>query len=173
VDRSRLLGIQGRSRQPQLQLAHRFGLKRYVAGTAGCRLTEPNFARRLRDLKQHEGIRDVRLIHLLQVGRHYRLDDHSRLVVGRNHTDNARLASMAESDDILLTPVDVPGPTGLLVSAAPEPVLEEAAAICARYSDGSKDRPMPIEVHVSGHARRLVVRPADHEWVENRRIGQP
>ena len=50
VDRERLLGISGRSRTEQMDLAKKWGIKDYPSPAGGCKLTEPNYAARLKDL---------------------------------------------------------------------------------------------------------------------------
>ena len=55
VDRSRLLGLSGRNRKPQLEMAKRFGLVEFPTPAGGCLLTEPNYTRRLKNLMEHEG----------------------------------------------------------------------------------------------------------------------
>jgi len=74
IDRGRLLGLQGRSRKPQMALARRYGIDHYPSPAGGCLLTMPDFSRRLEDLFDHEKEVTVTDIELLKVGRHLRLD---------------------------------------------------------------------------------------------------
>ncbi|NQT21487.1 MAG: hypothetical protein HQ592_17410, partial [Planctomycetes bacterium] len=53
VDRSKLLGITGRSRKPQIALAESYGINDYPCPAGGCLLTDAGFAARLRALMQH------------------------------------------------------------------------------------------------------------------------
>jgi tRNA U34 2-thiouridine synthase MnmA/TrmU len=48
VDREGLLGIMGKCRKTQMELADRLGIVNYPSPAGGCRLTEPNFSRCLR-----------------------------------------------------------------------------------------------------------------------------
>jgi hypothetical protein len=61
VDRTRLLGLNGRSRKPQMELARQFGLVEYPSPAGGCLLTEKGFCRKLADMKANEGLGDERL----------------------------------------------------------------------------------------------------------------
>ncbi|MFO7871947.1 MAG: tRNA 4-thiouridine(8) synthase ThiI [Kiritimatiellia bacterium] len=135
IDRAKLLSLSGRGRKSQIKLAGEFGLKDIPAPAGGCRLTEPNFCRRLEDLKTHEGLNGVRSIDLLRVGRHFRLGEKLKLIVGRNEPENIYLEGTAELYDLLLKVESAPGPTGLLPFTARESDVAEGAAICARYSD--------------------------------------
>src|SRR3990170_2260758 len=50
VDREKLLNIQGRSRKPQMKLADDLGIRDYPCPAGGCLLTDPSFAKRMKDL---------------------------------------------------------------------------------------------------------------------------
>jgi len=169
VDRTRLLALEGRSRKPQFALAAQFGLKDWPAAAGGCRLTEPNFAGRLRELKRNEGLRDIEAIRRLRMGRHFRLSPTIRLIVGRDAADNEALERAARPGEFILGPVDVPGPTALLPAAASEADLVCAAGICARYSHAGAE-PVDIDVRVRGQVRRVRAERLASEAVERLRI---
>lgn len=170
VDRSRLLALEGRGRKPQFELARKYGLEDYPTPAGGCRLTEPNFCKRLADLKEHEGLSGTHSIRMLRYGRHFRLAPKIKLIVGRNEKDNAVLEGTAELYDLILKMVDVPGPTGLLPMTAGDEDLRNAAAICARYSDTPPGEPVTVRVRSARGTHRLDVVPALHEEIEGLRI---
>lgn len=132
VDREKLLQIRGRSRKDQIQLADVFQIKDYPCSAGGCLLTDPEFAHRMRDLVNScdAGVNDV---NLLKVGRHFRLDQQTKAIVGRNEEDNARIESLSQEGDILLTLVDMPGPLTLLRGEITEEKIYLAARVTARY----------------------------------------
>jgi hypothetical protein len=136
VDRARLLDIQGRSRRRQFELAKRFGISDYPTPAGGCLLTDPAFSKRLRDLFDHGPESDPRQVRLLAVGRHFRLREGVKAVVGRNDADNRLLVELRGAGDVLLRTLEVPGPVVLLCGAAEAEDLRAAARLCARYSDG-------------------------------------
>jgi len=161
VDRAKLLSIEGRSRKKQIALADEYGVTDYPAPAGGCRLTEPNFCRRLADLKEHEGLRGRRAIELLRTGRHFRMGPKTKAIVGRNERDNALLEGSAELYEIVLKLEDIPGPTVLLPFTATEEEVQRAAAIGARYSDcGAKDV-VCVRARTARGVRTLKVQPAD------------
>jgi len=135
VDRTRLLDLSGRSRKPQMELAKQFGLMNYPSPAGGCLLTEKGFCRKLMDLKEHEGLENEHDVWLLLYGRHFRLPDGAKCIVGRDAHDNAALKKMKRDRDILLHTVNVPGPSILLSDSASERDLEQAILICASYGD--------------------------------------
>jgi tRNA U34 2-thiouridine synthase MnmA/TrmU len=137
VDRSRLLDLNGRSRKPQVRLAELYGLKDYPPSAGGCRLTEPNYAARLRDLRVHGQLRDRHAIQLLRVGRHFRLNEHVKVVIGRDAVENEAIEALARPEDVLFRFETIPGPTALVTGIPGEDDLRQAVTLCARYSDAA------------------------------------
>jgi tRNA U34 2-thiouridine synthase MnmA/TrmU len=154
VDRARLLDLQGRTRKPQMALAQRYGLLDYPTPAGGCLLTEPGFCRRLKDLVEHEGLADRRLIRLLRFGRHFRLPGGALCIVGRNASDNAALEAGRAPGDALFYPADVPGPTVWLDGRASAADRDAAAGLCAAYSDRpAGDGPIAVRCERAGVGR--------------------
>ncbi len=84
------MGIKGRSRKPQIELASKFSINDYPCPSGGCLLTYKEFASKARDLVEHaEGI-SMRDIVLLKIGRHFRFA-RDKIIVGRNEEENKRL----------------------------------------------------------------------------------
>jgi len=136
IDRGRLLGHSGRSRKIQLELAEKFGFKAFSPPAGGCLLTDPAFCSRVEEALEH-GEADLGDIELLKVGRHFRIRETVKAVVGRNQRDNDLLISLSQKGDTILEPVDVPGPTVLLRSrerASRDEFIRAAAELLARYT---------------------------------------
>ncbi|HAS83497.1 MAG TPA: tRNA 4-thiouridine(8) synthase ThiI [Verrucomicrobia bacterium] len=151
VDRMQLLELNGRRRSEQFALAKAYGLQSYPSPAGGCLLTEPNFCVRLKELRQHEGLDDRRLVRLLRVGRHFRLSTGHKCIVGRDEADNAKLSAQRAAEDVeLILPDDRPGPTGMLVGPAPEQALREAAAITTFYAKCPPGEPAALVVRQDG-----------------------
>jgi len=134
VDREKLLKFQGRSRKPQIKLAEHYGIRDYPCPAGGCLLTDPGFAKRMRDLMLHKPDFSLNDVHLLKVGRHFRLSDGVKLVVGRNEEENQKIETFAHSRDILFKVSGFPGPLSLLRGKVNEGDIEKAAAVTAHYS---------------------------------------
>jgi tRNA-specific 2-thiouridylase len=135
VKRERLMDFQGRSRKPQMALAKALKIDAYPSPAGGCLLTEEVFSRRLKDLLSFPGASELRDLELLRVGRHFRIDLHTKLVVGRHEKENEILRAMAEDKDLILASGSVPGPTALLSGDLSQASLDLSAAIVAAYSD--------------------------------------
>ena len=160
------LGLSGRSRKPQRELAQCYGLTRYPAPAGGCLLTEKGFCRKLSDLHTNEGLGDERLVWLLLRGRHFRLPGGAKCVVGRDAADNAALKSLRVVSDVLLHAVDVPGPTVLLPGGADDGDVSLAARICAAYADHGTRESVTIRIVRSDAAEERRVAPLAREQAQ-------
>ena len=164
VDREALKGITGRRRLPQMELARELDIGTYPCPAGGCRLTEPGFSRRMKDLMAHEGL-SLENVLLLKVGRHFRLGPCAKLIVGRQEQENEIIRARAHKGDCLLEAEQFPGPLSLARGALHEALLRLAARITARYGKG-RDHPT-VTVRISGaHSGRIEVPPASGEELE-------
>ena len=161
VDRERLLGIRGRSRKIQMELARELGITDYPSPAGGCLLTDPAFAFRLKEFLAHQTPTpdDVAL---LKVGRHFRLADGSLLVIGRNEKDNLYLEPLLRAGDVRIEAAAAPGPTSLLRGTPSDENIRLAAALTLRYIKNSAGRTMPVNIVPHGApARTIDVQAAD------------
>jgi tRNA U34 2-thiouridine synthase MnmA/TrmU len=139
IKREWLLDIEGRSRKRQMALAEEFGLTEYPNPAAGCLLTDVRYSDRLRDLLKHNPDPDFNDLNLLRVGRHFRLSDHAKLVVGRNEKENDLIESLRQPDDCIMEVKEFGSPIGLLRGEADWMVMKTAASVVARYCDGKNE----------------------------------
>lgn len=136
IDRSKLLSIRGRSRREQMSLAEFLKIGDYPCPAGGCLLTDKHFARLVKDAIAHEGL-ELHDIALLKIGRHFRLSNTTRLVVGRNKGENDRIERLARDGDHVLTPENVMGPSALMRSQeVTEGEIRLAATVTASYCRG-------------------------------------
>ncbi|WP_372681529.1 tRNA 4-thiouridine(8) synthase ThiI [Desulfosarcina sp.] len=158
VDREQLLGLTGRSRKPQLQLAEKFGVTDFPAPTGGCLLTDQIFSRRLKDLFDHQATYPEKDLDLLKFGRHMRLNSKTKIVVGRTQQDNEQINRCIDPEtDMVLKVADFPGPLVVIPGGGSEPMIMLAAGICVGYSKAPNDTPVTVNVHVGGHRRQVTV----------------
>lgn len=158
VDREKLLGLHGRTRKPQMELAHRFGIEDYESPAGGCLLTDENFARAVMDLRDHEGL-SPEGVRLLSVGRQFRLSDTSKLAVGRNHSENERLFSLETPGALYVKALGCKGPVGVITG---EPTQEDealAAAVVSRYADTEGAEEVAVEIKGGSERRTVKVTP--------------
>ncbi len=135
IDRNKLLAISGRGRREQIALANKLGFNDYPCPSGGCLLTDPEFSRRVKDLMKHQEF-NLENIQLLKIGRHFRLNDTTKLVVGRNEKENERLLNLARDNDYLFMPTDeLAGPTSLGRGILSEELIKLSCTITCRYCD--------------------------------------
>lgn len=134
VNRELLLGIQGRRRLPQIELAKNLGVVDYPCPSGGCRLTDPQYAERLRESFAHneDSLRDIQL---LKYGRHIRLQNGAKVIVGRNEEENKVLVQSLTPGDVALEVVGTGSPITLLRQQKEKDDLQQAAKLCVQYSD--------------------------------------
>ena len=131
LDRDKLLDISGRARDRQIALAAELGVVEYPSPAGGCKLTEAGFARKLRDLMEHEGLDDRRLVELSIVARRFRLPDGTSVLLGRDRRENEILQG---EKGTVLYPVNVAGPTALLPRVCSDADFELAKGVVCAYS---------------------------------------
>lgn len=139
VERQKLLDIQGRSRKRQLEMATQYGITGYSTPAGGCLLTDPMFAKRVKDLFARRRDFRIRDIELLKFGRHFRINETSTVIVGRNSFENEAIQRLYKEEDIIIQMAYFPGPTVIVPYGGDEETCCHAAAICAYYSDAPKD----------------------------------
>jgi len=146
VIREMLLGLSGRSRHPQMELAKKFGIKEYPTPGGGCLLTEEVFSRRLRDLISFNPRFSRQDIELLKCGRHFRISEKTKIVVGRNQKENEMISSLRREGDTILTVESFPGPTVLAKGDLSSEETELAASITVSYSDAAVDQSVAVRL---------------------------
>jgi len=134
IDREKLFGISGRWRKPQMELAEELGIEDYQCPAGGCRLTDTQFAKRVKEAFEHDedGIQDM---NLLKYGRHFRLPSGVKVIVGRNKEENSIISKFAEEKDLLMEVVGFGSPITLLKDSRNEEDVKMAASVCVRYSN--------------------------------------
>ncbi len=136
LDRSKLLGISGRGRKEQMRLADHYGIHEYETPAGGCLLTYTGYCNKLKDVFEHHPDAQLRHYYLLKLGRHFRLSDRTKLIVGKDSGENDRLEQEIEPSDVFIYPEDTKGPVALLITDDDQPAMDDiqcAARIVARY----------------------------------------
>jgi len=136
VDRTRLLGLSGRTRTTQLRMAAEYGLTAFQSPAGGCLLTDPHFSDRLRDLFQHSDASETSMddVALLRVGRHVRVSPRLKVVIGRDRDENLRLAAFPSAERWLIESIGFQAPNALVCGERDEPSLERAVGLILSYA---------------------------------------
>lgn len=147
VNREKLLDINGRSRKIQMEMALKFGIKDYPSPAGGCLLTEKVFSNRLKDLMDRNLNIEKRELHFLRNGRHFRLDQNTKVIAGRSKHDNRHLRTFWDpKKDVLINHLSLPGPDVILIGRASRENIETAAMICAAYTRAKPGETTDISV---------------------------
>jgi tRNA U34 2-thiouridine synthase MnmA/TrmU len=160
IKREDLGKIRGRSRKDQLKMAQEFGIENPPNAGGGCLLTDPAFAIRVKDLFKHTETPTTNDIDLLKIGRHFRFDENTKLVVGRNKDENEIIKALALDEDILLEAKDHVGPVSLIRGETAQDHVELGATITLRYGDAPKDTPSVVTVQKNDEKSEVSAVPA-------------
>lgn len=170
IEREKLLAISGRGRKEQIALAEELGIYDYPCPSGGCLLTDPGFSKRLKDLMQY-GKFCLSDIQLLKIGRHFRLKPDTKLVVGRDESENRRLEALKEERDFLFQPEDLAGPSAILRgNIEGSSILESASRIVAKYCDGADEQTRILCQRNSLQEYKFIVSPNTEEELSAWRI---
>ncbi len=163
VDRDKLEGITGRSRDRQLALAKEIGLDDFESPGGGCLLTDENFGKKMFDFIKHDKF-EVKDIPVMKFGRHFRLEGGAKLVIGRNREENEHLQNIDNDKYYHIKTVGLPGPHALLSKNATEEDRELSASAILTYCKTSVDNSYTLsydgqEVTASPFTSREAMKP--------------
>ncbi|QCD44361.1 argininosuccinate synthase domain-containing protein [Campylobacter mucosalis] len=147
VDRQKLLDISGRDRKPQLALAKSYGLDDYATPGGGCLLTIESFAVKIKEyLKFDKDMRDIDVT-WLKLGRHLRLKDGAKLIIGRDEADNnALLTNPNDKFNQIKFDDDIVGAVSFLSANASTADMEFAGRLALTYTKAYKDKEYLVKI---------------------------
>ncbi|HIJ81447.1 MAG TPA: hypothetical protein HPP76_07055 [Desulfuromonadales bacterium] len=157
VDRRKLLAIKGRSRSEQMRLADDLDVKNYPCPAGGCLLTELSFVPKIRDVFDHNETLNLRDFRLLKIGRHLRIGERSKVIIGRNESDNDLLESVKLSEEGALTWEDGNTPVGIIVGVQSADLFRLAAKILLRYTRAEPGKECAMLLRVNGGEQTFTV----------------
>jgi len=164
VDREQLPSIKGRSRKLQIQLAAELGVKEYPNPAGGCLLTELSYESKVRDIFDHSEKLKARDFRMLRIGRHFRLDGSTRLIIGRDNKENDLLFESRKEGETAFRWDEGGSPLGLLIGHVSPEKLETAARILLRYTRCEKGVSARLRI-ISGNEENLYS--CSHEFTED------
>lgn len=144
VDREKLLALCGRSRKEQFKLINQTQIQGYFCPSGGCLLTDPIFAKKIKDLLKFQPDFELNDVQLLKVGRHFRLSPYFKVVMGRKEEENKRLERLARKGDFLFQVKDHPGPLTLGRGKPTQEEINLAASLTVRYSKAREENKVKV-----------------------------
>ncbi|NLY03653.1 MAG: ATP-binding protein [Campylobacter sp.] len=135
VDREALLDISGRNRERQLAMAKEYGFCEYESPGGGCLLTIQSYSDKLKDALAYEGLDKPCDTEILKFGRHLRLDEGAKLIIGRDEKDNLKLEGVENPKfSKVILPQDLIGPYALISKNASKQDKIEAIKLVLTYA---------------------------------------
>ena len=163
IKRENLGMIKGRTRRAQLDMAKKYGIENPPNAGGGCLLTDPSFGLRAKDLFAHTETPTINDVDLLKIGRHFRLDEQTKFVVGRNKDENEMIKAIALPGDILFQARDHMGPVSILRGKNADVYVKFASSITLRYSDAPKGEQASVIINKNNTKEEIIAQHAEEE----------
>ncbi len=163
IKRENLGMIKGRTRRAQLDMAKKYGIENPPNAGGGCLLTDPTFGLRAKDLFAHTETPTINDIDLLKIGRHFRFDEQTKFVVGRNKDENEMIKAIALPGDILFHARDHMGPVSILRGKNTDVYVKFASSITLRYSDAPKGEQASVIINKDNIQKEIITQHAEEE----------
>jgi hypothetical protein len=155
VDREKLLAIKGRSRKDLFELAEELDVTNYPCPAGGCLLTELSFVPKMRDVFDHSDDLILRDFRLLKIGRHMRIGERTKVIIGRDEADNNLLENARQPEEAALTWMDGNTPVGVICGRQSSEYLERAAQLLLRYTKAESGAECRISVRQDGNVHTI------------------
>jgi len=163
IKRENLGMIKGRTRRAQLDMAKKYGIENPPNAGGGCLLTDPTFGLRVKDLFAHTETPTINDIDLLKIGRHFRFDEQTKFVVGRNKDENEMIKAIALPGDVLFQARDHMGPVSILRGKNVDVYVKFASSITLRYSDAPKGEQASVIINKDNTKKEISTQHAEEE----------
>lgn len=147
VDREKLLDLSGRNRKPQMELAEKWGIKDYPSPAGGCKLTEPNYSIRLKEVLERKENVTERDIEFLRYGRHFVTDNKTKILVSRTAEEGEKIKSLLNKEDMVFFTSKFNGAM-VIIPEGNKPTEEDinlACKIAVRYSKGKDNKSVEVK----------------------------
>jgi tRNA-uridine 2-sulfurtransferase len=170
IKRDMLLGLSGRGRRDQFELAEKYGIHEYSSPSGGCLFTDTYIARRVKDLLAwHSNVLALDM-YLLTIGRHLRISERAKAIISRNEQENNELEKYRDTSDLFMIP-DFKGPSVYVKGDIMEQEINQLGTIMRRYGKPEHDDPT-IEVYKKGCLLQKITATtsASDEYIDQMRI---
>ncbi|WMJ79697.1 tRNA 4-thiouridine(8) synthase ThiI [Clostridium sp. MB40-C1] len=168
VDREKLLGISGRSRKIQMELAEKWDIKDYPSPAGGCKLTEPNYSIRLRELLEHVETPVPRELELLRFGRHFRVTKECKIISSRTALEADEIKKLLTPEDTGFLVKDFRGSMVVIIGKPLEEDIKFASKVAGRYSKGKDEEEIKVMYgnYTKPYDKFLHVKPANDDEID-------
>ncbi len=163
IDRELMLAVAGRGRRQQMDLADDLDINDYPCPSGGCLLTDKIFSKKVRDLLDHNEEVDKKDLVMLRIGRHFRHNG-SKVIVGRDEAENKRLTALSTQKQMLIEPVDFPGPVAVVTEGLGNGARDFAGGLVVRYSAKTGDSGL-LRATLNGESVEFTARSLENEGI--------
>ena len=169
IDREALMDIKGRNRKVQMELAEKWGILDYPSPAGGCKLTEPNYSIRLKELVTHKEDISKKDLELLKIGRHFRISKDAKIISTRTGEEGELLKQFLTEEDLIFLATDYTGSLVVIIGKATDEDIEFAAKVSGRYCKGKDDKIVSIRYGRYAHPlnKSIDTEPATEEEINN------
>ena len=84
-----------------MALAEKWGIKDYPSPAGGCKLTEPNYSIRLKEILDTKEDVTEKDIHLLKYGRHFVSENKTKIIVSRTGEEGEKIKQLLNNKDMM------------------------------------------------------------------------
>ena len=147
VDREKLLDIAGRNRKTQMALAEEWGIKDYPSPAGGCKLTEPNYSIRLKEVLDRKEDVTEKDVHLLKYGRHFISENGTKIIVSRTGEEGEQIKQLLNNKDTMFITSKFTGAM-VIIPEGENPTDEDFTFSCrlaVRYSKGKDEELVQVK----------------------------
>lgn len=147
VDREKLLDISGRNRKVQMELAEKWGIRDYPSPAGGCKLTEPNYSIRLKEILDRKENVTEKDIELLRYGRHFVTENKTKILVSRTGEEGEKIKALLTTNDMVFLTSNFNGAI-VIIPEGNNPSEEDitlACKIAVRYSKGKDEKLVKVK----------------------------
>jgi len=172
VNREKLLDIEGRSRKPQIKLARELGVNDYPCPAGGCLLTAKGFSKKIKDLIDYKEW-TLENAMLLKHGRHFRISQNAKAIIGRDEEENAKLKYLKKESDYLFEMKEVPGPTSILRGNISNSDIDITSRLVAYFvKKKNKNNEVMIDISNKDITKTIKTSPFSEKEVSRYRINE-
>lgn len=168
VDREKLMNISGRGRKVQMELAEKWGIKDYPSPAGGCKLTEPNYSKRLRELLKYNDSPSVRELEILKIGRHFKVSGNSIIISTRTKDEADEIKKYLSKEDLVFLAKDFNGSMIVIIGTPNEDDIKFAAEVTGRYSKGKDEEKLVIKYgkYMTPLNDTIEIKPASDDYIQ-------
>jgi predicted ribosome quality control (RQC) complex YloA/Tae2 family protein len=151
-----------------MELADKWGIKDYPSPAGGCKLTEPNYAKRLKDLLKYNNSPDEYELEMLKIGRHFRTSESAKIISTRTKDEADEIKNLLTENELIFLAEDFNGSMVIVHGKPSEKDIEIAAKVAGRYCKGKNEDKLKIKYGYFKHEldNHIEVKPGADEEID-------